>query len=241
MSYYGGLNLTYLDFKFDNKGEVWRSPLPRASKDNLGPLDSLLSKKFTEIVLLLSDDECQMYTEMNLREAYLRKGFKVIHFPIPDYGVPKMDAMRQTVARIVKDANAGEKILIHCVGGQGRTGTVLGCIARAQLGLGGKEAIRFVRSAIPEAIETGEQQELIHNFIEKAVETEDTSKESATLPETGLYPLQGASNAYLDASDTYIHLYNEHDSQNNAKYSTLESPILQEKSSTPGCCPCVIQ
>ena len=163
MSYYGGLNLTFLDFKFDNQGEVWRSPLPKVSPGKTGLLDTLVSKKFTEIVLLLEDVECQMYTRMNLREAYLEKGFKVIHFPIPDYDVPKMEDMRETVRKIVDHANAGAKILIHCVGGQGRTGTVLGCIARHQLGLNGNEAIKFVR----EAIETGEQQEFICNFIEE--------------------------------------------------------------------------
>lgn len=159
-------SLIRFDFQFQNQGEVWRGTLPSVNKRNLKPLDELAQKKFTTVVLLLSDEECHLYRKLNLREAYLQKGFEVIHLPIEDHSVPKMSDMRQTVKRIVSEANAGKKILVHCMAGNGRTGTVLGCIAREQLGLSGKEAIEMIKSVIPRAFIQQAQRNLVLNYCD---------------------------------------------------------------------------
>ena len=82
MSYSSDMDLKYFDFQFQNHGEVWRGTLPYITSYNTKSIDSLITKKFNTIVLLLSDEECISYRKINLRELYLSRGFEVIHLPI---------------------------------------------------------------------------------------------------------------------------------------------------------------
>jgi hypothetical protein len=64
-------------------------------------------------------------------------------------GGPPQDEMqeRQKITRAVKATIAaltgGEGVVVHCVGGRGRTGTVLGCALR-ELGFGPDDTIAFL-------------------------------------------------------------------------------------------------
>lgn len=40
----------------------------------------------------------------------------------------EMAAIKRAVATVVRALNLGEGVVVHCVGGRGRTGTVLGCV-----------------------------------------------------------------------------------------------------------------
>lgn len=64
-----------------------------------------------------------------IREIAARRGIKVefARFPIRDLDVPSPDTMRQILDQI-HSANARRQIVyVHCRGGIGRTGTVVGC------------------------------------------------------------------------------------------------------------------
>jgi protein-tyrosine phosphatase len=57
-------------------------------------------------------------------------------------------------------------VLIHCVGGLGRAGTVVACWLRTQ-GFGTEEAVAVVRSVrSPRAIETEIQERTIARFLD---------------------------------------------------------------------------
>lgn len=77
----------------------------------------------------------------------------------PDFGVPT-DATR-AAAQIVaayERVRAGEHLEIGCIGGKGRTGTVLACLA-ILAGLPASEAVSWVRATYhPHAVETPEQE-----------------------------------------------------------------------------------
>lgn len=49
--------------------------------------------------------------------------------PIPDMGVPTVEEMAETVELIESLTADGQTVYVHCWGGIGRTGTVLGCLA----------------------------------------------------------------------------------------------------------------
>jgi len=49
-------------------------------------------------------------------------------FPIPDMGVPKSNSMLKEIEELVLLLNNGENLYIHCWGGHGRTGLVVGCL-----------------------------------------------------------------------------------------------------------------
>jgi hypothetical protein len=85
---------------------------------------------------------------------------KVIEWP--DLGVPGDPAAAATEIRVAYErARAGERVEIGCLGGRGRTGTVLACMA-VLAGIPAAEAVAWVRCNYhPEAVETPEQQEWV--------------------------------------------------------------------------------
>lgn len=50
--------------------------------------------------------------------------------PIPDIGIPEPWQMAASLSLIAAACSNGEKVLVHCWGGVGRTGTVVGCALR---------------------------------------------------------------------------------------------------------------
>jgi len=76
------------------------------------------------------------------------------------------DAERERVweaARIAADAVAtGTGVMIHCVGGTGRTGTVAACALRL-LGRSADEAVEIVRAHRPEWPESPWQEQVVHS------------------------------------------------------------------------------
>lgn len=87
-------------------------------------------------------------------------------YPITDYGVPED---RQEFALFVEDAakrlQNKKRLLIHCSGGIGRTGTMACCILIA-LGLPEEDAERMVREAVSRP-ETSEQRSLVHWYAQR--------------------------------------------------------------------------
>jgi protein-tyrosine phosphatase len=84
------------------------------------------------------------------------------HITIPDFGIPSDDNVREFVT-VVKDAlGQGKPVLVHCLAGCGRTGTML-ALAEVYLydSTDGKSAIDRVRKSRPCAIETDGQEETI--------------------------------------------------------------------------------
>jgi hypothetical protein len=54
----------------------------------------------------------------------------LIHRGPPSDPNGEIATIKRAVATIVRTLNLGEGVVVHCVGGRGRTGTVLGCVLR---------------------------------------------------------------------------------------------------------------
>jgi len=83
----------------------------------------------------------------------------------PDFGLPDEP---EVAARQITDAflraRRGELVEVGCLGGSGRTGTVLACMA-VLAGVPPAEAVSWVRSAYrPTAVETAEQEAWVDWF-----------------------------------------------------------------------------
>lgn len=77
--------------------------------------------------------------------AELGEDLSRLSFPIPDMGVPDSDeGMRSILKAIREEVEAGRTCYVHCWGGIGRTGTVVGCYFREQ-GLEGEAALKKVQ------------------------------------------------------------------------------------------------
>jgi len=82
--------------------------------------------------------------------------------PILDWAAPSIDQLRwfvESTRTVAPDA----KVLVHCLGGLGRTGTMAAAYWIAR-GLGAADAIARVRAARPGAIESPEQRKILEEF-----------------------------------------------------------------------------
>lgn len=108
-------------------------------------LDALLDAGVREFVDLTAEHEGPgPYLPVLARRAAARAAdIRHRRFAIPDYDVPPAPLMREVLDAIYGALDAGEGIYVHCWGGVGRTGTVVGCLLREQ-GYTGTEALALL-------------------------------------------------------------------------------------------------
>ena len=85
------------------------------------------------------------------------KGFKRYSIPIQDFTAPVFADFKEFVDIVIDSLKKG-KVLVHCQGGIGRTGT-MGAAYWIKKGLSASEAIKKIRKSMPGAIEMPEQEE----------------------------------------------------------------------------------
>ena len=155
--------LTEMPYGF--KGRIFGSAMPFGTHDQNGAAYRAYIRCAVSVVVVLAEDqECFQKTHRGLRAFYSEPGFKVIHLPIPDRGVPSKQDLAKVIAITVEEAQAGRHIAVHCSAGLGRTGTFAACMAKQTLGLTGKQALRWVRKHLPDAVETSRQERFVLDF-----------------------------------------------------------------------------
>ncbi len=84
------------------------------------------------------------------------------HIDWPDFGVPaNTEAVINALKTVLERARSGQDIEIGCLGGHGRTGTALACLA-ILAGHPASDAVAWVRSSYcPKAIETPAQEAFV--------------------------------------------------------------------------------
>jgi ADP-ribosyl-[dinitrogen reductase] hydrolase len=115
------------------------------------------------VISLIEPHEFTLLLVSDLGEAAMRMGMAWIHLPIRDVNVPdhRFESGWQTVGPAIHQRlDAGERILIHCRGGMGRTGLVAARIL-VERGCAPRDAIHRVRAVRPGAIETRAQEEYV--------------------------------------------------------------------------------
>lgn len=130
-------------------------------------LDEL--KKFkklncSSLVSLVEDNEIiKMYNKkLFVREIY-KNNLSWFHLPIIDLKAPNhefIDKWQTTKSLLKNELIGGKNIVIHCMGGKGRSGTIA-AILLIEFGNDNKEVIEIVRNKRKGAIETKEQEDFI--------------------------------------------------------------------------------
>jgi protein-tyrosine phosphatase len=87
------------------------------------------------------------------------------HLEWPDFGVPAdIDALRTALLDLLERSRRGESVEVGCLGGHGRTGTALACLA-VLAGVPPANAVAWVRANYcRKAVETREQEALVASF-----------------------------------------------------------------------------
>jgi protein-tyrosine phosphatase len=84
------------------------------------------------------------------------------NIPVRDFSPPTLDQLEQ-FAKLVDESPAGTKMIVHCEGGTGRTGTFAAAYWVTK-GMTAADAILQVRKARWRAVETPEQEAVVAEF-----------------------------------------------------------------------------
>ena len=129
---------------------------PRAAAEALdGDLAALKAEGIGAVLSL---------TETPLVEgAITRQGLEGLHIPVDDLRAPTPEQLRSALAFIDRQRALGRRVAVHCLVGQGRTGTVLAAYL-IRGGLDAAAALREVRSVCPGAIGSPEQERALEAY-----------------------------------------------------------------------------
>jgi hypothetical protein len=156
-------------------GEYPGSPLPWQSRIKLL---RLLDAGITYYLDLTSKKDPLKPYAKQLRELATAKGITVTYSrkSIPDRGCPSKELMREILDEIDGAIAGGHRVYVHCWGGVGRTGTVIGChlvrggaqgeAALEQLGQLFGNMSRLKRTMNPRSPETNKQRSFVAEWTE---------------------------------------------------------------------------
>lgn len=104
-------------------------------------INSLLSSGINAFIDLTKRDEISGFSYLPLiQDRSDNPDIKYIHHPIQDFGIPSPPIMRMVLGNIGNLLELGRNPYLHCMGGIGRTGTVVGCYLVEQ-GFTGEQAL----------------------------------------------------------------------------------------------------
>jgi atypical dual specificity phosphatase len=112
---------------------------------------------FTMVVSVASEDTSPV------RQACQLLGLKWLRYPVPDMTPPRLDQVRDFVAEVEAELARGGKAAVHCLGGVGRTGTMIACYL-VSLGRTPAEAIDEVRRRRPGSVQTDDQELCVFRY-----------------------------------------------------------------------------
>lgn len=96
------------------------------------------------IVNLMEEEELKRFVPYEMIVKQLNPSIKFMHIPIVDMGVPNLHELE--TALLFLDEIVNQKVYIHCWGGHGRTGTVVGAYLISCMGMEVKDALSQIRT-----------------------------------------------------------------------------------------------
>jgi protein-tyrosine phosphatase len=150
----GRLGMTFLPGKRGistrHAGRVYRRELER-------DLATLRETNVRTLLLLVDDAELERFGDPDIVERAAADGVTIERWPLTDGTAPASPAEMDEMLALIEGARARGDVAVACMGGVGRTGTVVAC-ALVAAGVGARDAIARVRTVRhPEAVETEEQ------------------------------------------------------------------------------------
>jgi ADP-ribosylglycohydrolase/protein-tyrosine phosphatase len=135
-------------------------------------LGALKQQGVTLVVGLMEAHEYDSREITDLAQRAADKGIEYRSFPVVDQSVPTADQVTTILDMIDWEGfdTDGEKIVVHCMGGLGRSGTVAACYLKTtKEGMSADAAIALVRSVRPGAVENSRQEAFVRSYSPGAV------------------------------------------------------------------------
>lgn len=141
---------------------IWRAPRLVGAGFHPDDLERLRDRSVSVVVCLLEDDELERYGEsLAMRQAAAAAaGMESTSLPVEDFHVPTHDQFTALYTAIDNHLGRGEAVLVHCMAGLGRAGTVAAGMLIGQ-GMSAPDAITLVRWVRPGAIQSQAQEDFL--------------------------------------------------------------------------------
>jgi len=163
----GPLRIDWVDHKYTGAGRLGLTILPGRKDYSRSMVDDLVELKaqgVTHVVTLLTPNEFVLYGVENILDDLKETGLESRHFPILNQSVCSFPEICELVEWLDDKLTRGASIMVHCVGGLGRSGLVVACYLVSK-GLSADSAIEEVRRArSPRAIESTVQEAFVREF-----------------------------------------------------------------------------
>ena len=101
--------------------------------------------------------------EVPLDEDWV-KDVKYLHVLSDDMGVPSFDDLKNSVDYVHERIKNDEPVMVHCLAGLGRTGTILACYLIKYEKMSAEDAIHHVREQRHGSIQSFVQEEMIFQY-----------------------------------------------------------------------------
>lgn len=135
------------------------------NRDLQKDIQTIKNNGIGSVVTLITDDELEFYGVPSLELELQKEGLHTKHVSIVDQGIPTEDELKELVSWIDYRVGNNDKVLVHCVGGLGRTGTVVSSYLKKYHKLSANSAIDMVRkSRSPRSVESKVQEEMVRRF-----------------------------------------------------------------------------
>lgn len=120
------------------------------------------------LVLLVEDAELEQWGDPRIAALAAAAGLALVRLPIPDGAAPRSRGEMDDIQARIAAARARGDVVVACMGGVGRSGTVAAC-ALVRAGRTPAEAIARVRALRhPTAVETVAQERFVRSYAEGA-------------------------------------------------------------------------
>jgi protein-tyrosine phosphatase/nicotinamidase-related amidase len=134
------------------------------NRDLAVDIAALKEQGVTDVVTLVTEDELQQLGVPDLMQAYADAGLKAEQIQVADGFPATQRTTKRLVSEIRRKIKAGHNVLVHCVGGLGRSGTLVASVL-IDAGLSAEAAIEQVRTyRSPRAIETALQSKFLTDY-----------------------------------------------------------------------------
>ena len=152
------------------------TPCPGTKETSIADSISQLKEVGVQaIVTLMYDDELKKHNAQSLATECEKQSVSWFQLPISDEDAPNEDflaAMKTHLASILLIIERKGTVAVHCKGGSGRTGLVIGLLMY-QLGYQKEEIISLVQALRPKALKHPVQLDYFKTFELLGVENDD--------------------------------------------------------------------
>ena len=154
-------------------GDAWRKVhgIVTGKPDNFS---WLIENKLAGSAIPTSKDEVQWLHEqgvksiVTIREEPLDNGWinkmNYLHVLSDDMGVPTFEDLANSIDFIHERIQNNEPVLVHCLAGMGRTGTILACYMIKYQKMSAEDAIQHIREKRHGSIQSFVQEEMIFQY-----------------------------------------------------------------------------